>query len=68
MVLNGYHDLVGFTMPETVGGWHWQLLIDTNLPEDAEMGTFATGDIYGVTGRSLLLFALESDDIAGAAG
>ena len=68
MVLNGYHDLVGFTLPETVGGWHWQLLIDTNLPEDAEMGTFATGKVYGVTGRSLLLFALESDALAGAAG
>jgi ABC transporter substrate binding protein len=35
-------------------------LIDTNLPEDAEMSAFATGEIYGVTGRSLLLFALES--------
>jgi hypothetical protein len=44
------------------------LLIDTNLPEDAEMGTFATGEVYGVTGRSLLLFALESDDLASAAG
>ena len=72
MVLNSYHDLVEFTLPETVGGWHWQLLIDTNLPEDAEMGTFATGEVYGVTGRSLLLFALESDTLpealAGAAG
>jgi hypothetical protein len=37
------------------------LLIDTNLPEGAEMGTFPTGELYGVTGRSLLLFALESD-------
>jgi isoamylase len=61
MVFNAYHDLVEFTLPETVGGWHWQLLIDTNLPEDAEMGTFETGEAYGVTGRSLLLFALESD-------
>jgi isoamylase len=61
MVLNAYHDLVEFTLPETVGGWHWQLLIDTNLPEDAEMGTFETSEAYGVTGRSLLLFALESD-------
>ncbi len=61
MVLNGYHDLVEFTLPETVGGWHWQLLIDSNLPEDAEMGSIATGEIYGVTGCSLLLFALESD-------
>ena len=61
MVLNGYHDLVEFTLPETVGGWHWRLLIDTNLPDDAEMGSFATGEAYGVTGQSVLLFALEAD-------
>jgi glycogen operon protein len=65
MVLNGFHDLVEFTLPETAGGSHWQLLIDTNLPEGAEMGTFATGEVYGVTGRSLLLFALASDTAAG---
>ena len=59
MVLNGYHDLVEFTLPETVGGWRWQLLIDTNLSENAEMGSFASRETYGVTGRSLLLFALE---------
>ena len=59
MVLNAYHDLVEFTLPETVGGWRWQLLIDTNLAEEAEMGSFASGEIYGVTGRSVLLFALE---------
>ena len=61
MVLNAYHDLVEFALPETAGGSHWELLIDTNLPEDAEMGTFATGEAYGVTGRSLLLFALVPD-------
>ena len=59
MVLNAYHDLVEFTLPETVGGWRWQLLIDTNLTEEAEMGSFASGEIYGVTGQSVLLFALE---------
>jgi hypothetical protein len=32
------------------------------------MGTFATGEIYGVTGRSLLLFALESDTLPNVAG
>ena len=40
MVLNAYHDLVGFTLPETAGGSRWSLLIDTNLAEDAEFGTF----------------------------
>ena len=60
--------IVGFTLPETAGGGHWQLLIDTNLPEDVEMSAFATGEIYGVTGRSLLLFALESVAVQSAAG
>jgi glycogen operon protein len=64
MVLNAYHDLVGFTLPETAGGSNWSLLIDTNLDEDAELGSFATGDSYGVTGRSLLLFAFEPGEAA----
>jgi hypothetical protein len=50
---------------ETAGGSHWQPLTDTNLPEDAGMGRFATGEVYGVTGRSLLLFALQTDDRTG---
>jgi glycogen operon protein len=61
MVLNAYHDLVEFSLPETTGGSHWQLLIDTNLADDAELGIFATGEAYGVTRRSVLLFALEAD-------
>jgi isoamylase len=64
MVLNGYHDLAEFTLPETVGGRHWQLLIDTNLPEAREKARYAAGEVYGVTGRSLLLFALEGEDRA----
>ena len=27
----------------------WQLLIDTNLADDAELGTFAIGEAYGVS-------------------
>jgi hypothetical protein len=44
MVLNVYRD--GFTLPGTAGGSHWQLLIDTNLPKGAEIGRFATGEVY----------------------
>ena len=62
MVLNAYHDLVEFTLPETAGGSNWSLLIDTNLDGEAELGIFATGEVYGVTSRSLLLFALEPDE------
>jgi glycogen operon protein len=61
IVMNGYHDFVRFTLPKTVGGSGWQLLIDTNLPEDSERWAFAPGEVYGVTGRSLLLFAFEAD-------
>ena len=61
MVLNAYHDLVGFTLPETAGGSQWSLLIDTNLTDGAELGTFATGNVYGATGRSLLLFVLDPE-------
>ena len=61
MVLNAHHDLVEFTLPETAGGGGWSLLIDTNLAEGAEPKSFAIGDQYGATGRSVLLFALRSE-------
>ena len=31
MVLNGWHDVVKFTLPQHPGGARWSLLIDTNL-------------------------------------
>jgi glycogen operon protein len=60
MVLNGYHDLVDFTLPPAPEGRDWKLLIDTNLskPEEAD---FAFGDVYQVTGNSLLLFLLNRE-------
>ena len=60
MVINDHHDLVEFTMPECPGGDTWSLLIDTNITDNSEKGCFKVGDSYGVTARSLLLFALES--------
>jgi glycogen operon protein len=56
LVLNGYHDLVEFSLPPCGGSCRWRLLIDTNLPELADTAQFAAGEVYGVTGRSLLLF------------
>jgi isoamylase len=58
-VLNGHHDLVEFTLPEVAGGNQWALEIDTNRTEGNEAATFSSGAIYGVTGRSLLLFSLS---------
>ena len=59
LVLNAYHDLVQFTLPASPGGNAWKLLIDTNIPDSEAQPQFAAGDVYGVTGRSLLLYVLS---------
>ena len=55
LILNAYHDVVEFTLPEVAGGETWSRIFDTNAP-DLEAETFATGKTYSVTGRSVLLF------------
>ncbi len=60
MVFNAWHDLVGFKMPPA-SEQHWKLIIDTNISEEEEEKEdqhFAGEQIYGVTGRSFLLFEL----------
>jgi glycogen operon protein len=59
IILNAYHDLVNFTLPEHAGDGRWELLIDTNLEELPSRTEFNNGDVYGVTGRSLLLLQLK---------
>jgi isoamylase len=61
MVMNGHHDLVEFTLPEVAGGNQWALEIDTNLSSVKAGPTFTSGDVYGVTARSLLLFSLSGN-------
>jgi isoamylase len=61
LVLNAYHDVVKFKLPEVVGGHTWRCLLDTNLPERTEAPRFSSGDEYEVTGRSVLLFALQPE-------
>ena len=60
LVMNAHSDVVGFTLPECPDGKGWDLLIDTNIP-DEDGGNFVIGDQYGVTARSLLLFELRTD-------
>jgi isoamylase len=60
LVFNAHHDVVNFTLPEIPEGQSWTCLLDTNMPVRAELPQFSTGDAYQVTGRSLLLFALEA--------
>ena len=67
MVVNDHSDMVRFTLPESVGGSQWCLLIDTNLDDDAEKGSFPFKTTYDVTARSLLLFALEAETVTVAA-
>ena len=52
MVLNAYHGLVEFTLPQHQGGTQWSLLIDTNNPEH-ELGSsrFPSGSGYDVAPR-----------------
>jgi glycogen operon protein len=59
LVLNAHHDVVRFKLPEVVGGKDWRLLVDTNQPGLDETPHLGFDHEYEVTGRSLLLFALE---------
>jgi isoamylase len=58
LVLNAHHDQVQFTLPACAGGDHWSVVLDTNAPDSETKESFASGDTYQITGRSLLLFVL----------
>ncbi|WP_207462232.1 glycogen debranching protein GlgX [Azospirillum sp. SYSU D00513] len=61
LVVNSYHDVVRFKLPEVVGGHTWRCLLDTNMPESDDAPRIGTGEEFEVTGRSLLFFALEPE-------
>jgi glycogen operon protein len=60
IVMNAHEDMVGFTLPDIEGSDAWTCLIDTNVPVRDELGELKAGDVYQVTGRSVLLFALQT--------
>jgi glycogen operon protein len=60
LVVNAYHDIVQFTLPDCTDGKHWKLLFDTNAPDDERDQTFNIADIYDVTARSCILFRLNA--------
>jgi glycogen operon protein len=66
VIFNAYHDVVNFTLPGDATDARWSLLIDTNLPLGLAQHkvNFATGDVYEVTGRSVLVFQLEGESDA----
>jgi glycogen operon protein len=65
LVINSYHDVVRFKLPEVVGGSRWELIVDTNLPDLEEPSPFDFGHEYEVTGRSLLLLAMKPEEPKG---
>ena len=62
VIFNSHYDLVNFILPESAGHATWTLQIDTNVPDHPAEEEFATGQAYQVTGRSVLVFALDSDE------
>jgi isoamylase len=68
MILNSFHDVVNFALPESPGGGGWELLLDTNAPDQEERPSFRFGKPYQVTGRSLLLFLMRPKRAASRTG
>lgn len=64
ILINGNHEGVDFTLPECPGATRWDLLIDTNMPEERDTTSFEIGSTYTVPARSLLLFALAAEPVA----
>jgi isoamylase len=64
LVLNAYHDVVEFTLPDIPGDRAWINLLDTNVPQRDELPQLTSGDTYAITGRSVVLFALRSRKMA----
>ena len=60
IVLNAHYGLVTIVLPKCADGKAWELVFDTNVPERDDRQVFEIGDRYGVTSRSLLLFAMHS--------
>lgn len=62
IVFNAYHDVVQFTLPGTTDSAFWLMLADTNQDDATlERTAFEPGDVYQVTGRSLLLFSMVAE-------
>jgi isoamylase len=59
LVINGWQDVVEFTLPDHPGAECWERLFDTNDPDLDEGETFDVGHVYEVTGRSVLLFRMR---------
>jgi isoamylase len=61
LVFNAYHDVVTFLLPDVPEARRWLRLIDTNDSTQGGETPYDFGHRYQVTGRSLLVFVLDSD-------
>jgi isoamylase len=61
LILNAHHEDIAFTLPEVVGGTSWRCLLDTNIPDDSLDRCYETGELIDITGRSMILLALEPE-------
>ena len=60
IIINEHSDVVDFTLPESPGGDHWTILVDTNDPEAKNQPCDSNiGDEYKITPRSLRMFVLQ---------
>jgi len=59
LVVNAWHEMIDFRLPQPPGGDAWVLRLDTVRPglPDHQV-RYEVGEEYSVTGRSLLLFQL----------
>jgi glycogen operon protein len=58
LVMNAWHEIVPFKLPDPPGGAGWTLRLDTVRPDLPDEQRYEAGSVYDVTGRSLLLFQL----------
>ena len=61
IIYNAHHGVVEFTLPAVPEGRNWLELINTNDP-DLQPHSFEFGEVFEVTGRSLLVLALSTAD------
>jgi glycogen operon protein len=60
ILINGRPEDVSFTLPSCAGADGWSLMMDTTAADCEDHAPFSVGTVYTVSGRSLLLFVLES--------
>lgn len=61
LVYNAHHDVVNFVLPDVSEGQGWLCIVDTNQPKQ-QAPAFPIGHVFNVTGRSLVGFALSTQD------